>query len=141
MNDATPNGSDALTMHVPAPLATVRELFEAALQERGFGVLTEIDVQGVMKKKLDADHEAHRILGVCSPAVGKGVLDHDRALATLLPCSVSLREVDGGTEVRVQDPIDLFDRMAPEALPALRGMLDDARAKLEAAVGALHEGA
>ncbi len=126
-----------LTAHVPAPVDATQERLAAALQERGFGVLTEIDVQGILKAKLGADHEAHRILGVCSPGIGKAVLDHDRALATLLPCSVSLRAADGGTEIRIQDPVDLFERMAPEAATALAEVLGDARTRLGEALDAL----
>ena len=32
-----------------------------ALKEKGFGVLTEIDVQATMKKKIDRDMDGYRI--------------------------------------------------------------------------------
>ncbi len=43
--------------------AEALEKIEAELKERGFGVLTEIDVKATMKKKLDKDMNNYKILG------------------------------------------------------------------------------
>ena len=127
----------ALETTVPTDLATARQRLEAALKEQGFGVLTEIDVQATFKAKLDVEHEGHRILGVCNPKLAKDALDVDRDVALLLPCTATLREVDGGTEVAILDPEHAFTLADPATRERLAPLAADARARLAAAIDAL----
>lgn len=72
----------------------------AALQDRGFGVLTEIDVQATLKKKLDVDFPPYKILGACHPASAFKALSAVPEIGLLLPCNVTVSQNDDGT-VRV----------------------------------------
>ena len=126
-----------LHLTVPAPLAEVRPAVEAALKTQGFGVLTEIDLQATFRAKLDADHEGHRILGVCNPQIAKRALDLDRDVALLLPCTVTLREVEGGTEVRVLDPVAAFTLAAPATQARLAPLAADVGERLAKALAAI----
>ncbi len=73
---------------------------EEALKTEGFGVLTEIDIQATMKKKLDKDYLPHLLLGVCNPAFADNVLSVDQHISLMLPCNVTIREI-GNDEIEV----------------------------------------
>lgn len=76
-----------------------------ALSDRGFGVLTEIDVQATMKKKLDVDMPAYRILGACNPQMAYQAIGMEPRVGAMLPCNVILRTVDDGVEISAIDPV------------------------------------
>lgn len=86
-------------------LQTVRNQVEELLKKEGFGVLTEIDIQATMKKKLDKEYGPFLILGACNPVFADKVLQIDPQIATLLPCNVVIREIKEGTyDISVMDP-------------------------------------
>ena len=104
-----------------------------ALQEEGFGVLTEIDVQATLKKKLDVDFRPYRILGACNPHFAHEALQAEDKIGTMLPCNVIVQQAgDGRTEVAAVDPIasmqavgnDALGGIATEVRDRLRSVID-----------------
>jgi uncharacterized protein (DUF302 family) len=76
------------------------------LAKEGFGILTEIDVQGTLKKKLDVDFRKYRILGACNPSFAYQALQNEAHVGTMLPCNVIVQEYeDGRVEVAAVDPL------------------------------------
>jgi uncharacterized protein (DUF302 family) len=96
-----------------------------ALADHGFGVLTEIDVAATMKKKLDVDMPAYRILGACNPKMAYQAIGIEPRVGAMLPCNVIIRAVDGGVEVSAVDPVASMQAIDNSALHAVAGQVRD----------------
>ena len=97
----------------------------AALADKGFGILTEIDVTATMKKKLDVEMPAYRILGACNPKMAHQSIGMEPRVGAMLPCNVILREVDGGIEVSAIDPVASMQAINNPELHAVAGQVRD----------------
>lgn len=105
------------------------EKVTAALKEEGFGILTEIDVQATMKKKLDIDFRKYKILGACNPPYAHQALQAEDKIGTMLPCNVIVQETDGGAiEVAAVNPIASMQAVDNQQLGEIA---DEIKGKLE----------
>jgi uncharacterized protein (DUF302 family) len=91
---------------VPANFADAIDLTKKALATEGFGVISEIDMQGKLKEKLGVDYKKYTILGACNPSFAYKSLQLEEKIGTMLPCNVVVidRE-DGTTEVAAIHPV------------------------------------
>ena len=96
-----------------------------ALKEKGFGVLTEIDVKETMKKKIDVDMDGYRILGACNPNMAHQALGIEARIGAMLPCNVILRSLEGGTEISAIDPVASMAAVKNRDLHAVAGKVRD----------------
>ncbi|CAG0986809.1 hypothetical protein FLAV_02083 [Flavobacteriales bacterium] len=98
-------------------IEAIRPKVEEELKKEGFGVLTEIDIQATMKKKLNKDYLPHVILGACNPVYADKVLSLEPTISTMLPCNVTLRQLQNGDlEIAIIDPFAAMGAVGNSAL-------------------------
>jgi uncharacterized protein (DUF302 family) len=105
------------------------------LAKVGFGVLTDIDVQATMRKKLGLEMRPYRILGACNPQIASKAIAAEPQIGALLPCNVVVRQDEkDAVHVEIMDPNAVLNLVDNPAVPALAA---DVRGKLEQALAAL----
>jgi uncharacterized protein (DUF302 family) len=70
-----------------------------ALKEVGFGVLTEIDAQKVLRERLGLERRPYKIIGACNPGFAHRAIDLEPQLGALLPYNVLVYENHDGVIV------------------------------------------
>lgn len=115
--------------HVDGSFDEVVETTIDALEDAGFGVLCDIDVQATFEKKLDESFRQYRILGACNPELAHRGLEDELELGTLLPCNVVVYEDDAGDVV--VSAVDPGQLLAVADNPALESVGDDASERFE----------
>lgn len=113
-----------------ADIDEVESRTREALANRGFGVLTEIDVKATLKKKLDVEMPGYRILGACNPKMAHQAIGIEPRVGAMLPCNVILREVEGGVEVSAIDPAASMQAIDNAELTVVAGQVRDMLAKV-----------
>jgi uncharacterized protein (DUF302 family) len=120
---------------VTMPFDTATRRITEELAKVGFGVLTEIDVQATMKKKLGQEMPPYRILGACNPQFASRAIAAEPQIGALLPCNVVVRQdAAGGVHVEVMDPNAVLTLVARPEVGALAA---EVRQKLQQALAAV----
>lgn len=123
------------TRTVDLPVGIAIERVTEELGKEGFGVLTTIDVQATLEKKLGEHTPPYLILGACNPHFAHQALQMEPLLGLLLPCNVVVFEdPDGHTVVGA---IDAHAMLGVVGNPALDPVADEVNARLRRVVDAV----
>lgn len=107
----------------------------AALQQEGFGILSDVDVAATLKKKLGEDMPPYRILGACNPPLAHKAVTIEPSIGLLLPCNVVVRQdPSGAVHVEVMNTeavLQLVDK------PEIAALAQDVRQRLDRVLAAV----
>ncbi len=120
---------------IDLPYQSAIERVTEELNKEGFGVLTEIDVQATLKKKLDVDFRPYVILGACNPQFAYKALQAEKTIGLLLPCNVIVQDAGNNrSEVAAIDPAASMQLVGN---PALTEVASEVRLKLKKIIDSL----
>lgn len=124
LSENRPQGTNDLTQTtigfskvVDMDFETALEKVKAELKKEKFGVLTEVNVKDVMRKKLDVDFRPYQILGVCNPPLAHKSLTAEEEIGLLLPCKfIVYVNKNNETVIAAVDPLKMMQGIENEAL-------------------------
>lgn len=110
---------------IEADFDTAVQRTTEALKAKGFGIITQIDLQETFKKKLDKDFRPYRILGACNPNYAFEALQTEDKIGTMLPCNVIIQQVaPGRVEVAAINPVASMASVPNATLIGLAGQVE-----------------
>jgi uncharacterized protein (DUF302 family) len=114
----------------------VIDFVKAELEREGFGVPSDVNMQGTFQAKLGISYRKYRILGACAPAFAHQAIEEERNIGVLLPCSVVVQEAgDQDVEVAVIDPLTA---MAMVDNPSVQEVATEITRRLERVIDRLN---
>lgn len=127
--------SYGITRRLPKlDLDAARQRVTAALASEGFGILTEIDVQKTLEKKLGVAIDPYVILGACNPKLAHAAISAEPGVGLLLPCNVVLTKDGDDVVVSALAPKEMF--AAAGASAGVAPIAEEADARIRRAIAA-----
>ncbi|MBI5168023.1 MAG: DUF302 domain-containing protein [Candidatus Eisenbacteria bacterium] len=108
-------------------VARVTEL----LAEQGFGIVTEIDLQATLQKKLGLETRPYKILGACNPKFAHRAVGAVPHVGVFLPCNVVVWDEGTHRLVTAMEPTIMAQVIEH---PELRAIAGEVSALLHAAL-------
>jgi uncharacterized protein (DUF302 family) len=124
----------AIGTTLAAPYEELVPRVKQALKDEGFGVMSEIDVQGALREKLGIERGRYLIIGACNPRLAHEALEAEPDLGVFLPCNVIVYEAADGTHVSAVDPLSMLGQIDN---PVLDQIGDEVKQRFTRVIAAL----
>ena len=99
----------AFSVELHMPFEKALDQVDKAIKEEGLGVVSDVDVQSIMRAKLQENIAPYRILGACAPGLAKRAIEADPDAGALFPCSIIVRQIKPDlTGVTFMNPESIF---------------------------------
>ncbi len=113
-----------------------KEVLLEVLTENQLTVVSDIDVQATLKKKLDKDIAPYHILGACNAKLAAEIIDSEPDAGALLPCTFVLREEGENCIVSFMHPDNVLGLAHTEEVKAIANI---AQGKVEKVIQTLRK--
>ena len=110
---------------IELPFADTVTKVKEELSKEGFGILTEIDVQATLKKKLNVDYDNYIILGACNPPFAYEALKAEKEIGLFLPCNVIVYMDEGRTFVSAVLPTIAMGTIGNSTLSGIANTVEE----------------
>ena len=93
---------------VDGPFEEAVARVKKVMADEGFGLISDIDVQKMLKDRLNVTFRKYRILGACNPLFAHKALLTEDKIGTMLPCNMIVQEnAQGRIEIENTVLIDI----------------------------------
>lgn len=95
------------TKSLDSTFGKARDRVYKALENEGFCVISEINMQSMFKKKLHVDFYHYEILGTCFPELAHRAMSIEDKIGVMLPYNIIIQQkiVRGPIEISCIDPV------------------------------------
>ena len=89
----------------------------------------------VFLAKLKFEYPNLRTFDICNAKYAHEALSFDYRVETLIPCHIIAKSVEGGTEISVQLPAEIFHTLPADKTEPMTAFLNEVETKLKTIVG------
>ena len=83
-----------ISKNIKGNFEEVKERVIEALKDEKFGIVTQLDMQGTFKDKINKNINKYEVLGACNPMHAYNAIKKDVNMGAFLPCNVILSEIN-----------------------------------------------